>query len=207
MVETTWVGRTPVTRLVIVGVFAALLLGSAGPSAAAVASAPVTTLHVYAPFAGGSIAPGIRVARTVSGYCWTSSIGDWRSDAFRCFVGNLIHDPCFANTVNRPSFVLCPLYRPGQKVLRINLTKPLPSRPVAGDPTRHAPWFIRLANGQWCGREEGATGLVAGLPISYGCTHGVLLGNPHRGHSWTMFFARNFTARQYKRVPITAVWW
>ena len=167
-----------------------------------------TSLHLYAPFNGGGTARGVRVARSASGYCWTTSIGDSRSDAFRCFVGNYIHDPCFANTLVPSNFVLCPLAQPGSKLLRINLTKPLPSRPETSNPTRYPPWFIQLANGQWCGRTQGATGLIAGLPISYGCTHGVLLGNPHRSTSlWTIFFATSFQASQFRSVAIRTAWW
>ena len=38
-----------------------------------------------------------------------SSIADARSDAWRCFLGNELHDPCFSGGA---AFVLCPLGTP-----------------------------------------------------------------------------------------------
>ena len=103
-----------------------------------------TTIHLYAPFNGGAPAAGIVVARSARGYCWTGSNTTIRSDAYRCFVGNLIHDPCFANQTVSVPFVLCPLYLPNSKVLRINLTRPLPANHAGGNPTRYPPWALQL---------------------------------------------------------------
>ena len=203
-----------VRLLIVLTVAIASTLGSAHVGSSSTTLDPFqatsrTSLHLYAPFDGGSVAPGIRVARSVRGYCWTSSIGDERSDAYRCFVGNVIHDPCFANSLGSSSFVLCPLYYPGSKVLRIDLTKPLPQNQAVGDPTRSLPWVVQLANGRWCGRVQGASGLVAGLPLTYGCSpKGVLIGFPHRTNPlWTIFFANGFQSTQYVADPIKAAWW
>src|SRR3954471_7285830 len=76
-----------------------------------------TTIQLYAPFNGGGIASGVQIARSASGYCWTNSGADARSDAYRCFVGNFIHDPCFADQTSSAKYVLCPLYVPVSKVL------------------------------------------------------------------------------------------
>jgi hypothetical protein len=110
----------------------ASLRAASGTTAARAPTSP----HLYAPFNGGGIAHGVRIARRASGYCWTTSIGDSRSDAFRCFVGNFIHDPCFANTVVSSNFVLCPIAQPGSNLLRINLTKATALPP--GDQQPHA---------------------------------------------------------------------
>jgi hypothetical protein len=169
-----------------------------------------TTVHLYAPFNGGGIASGVQVARSASGYCWTSSGADARDDAFRCFVGSFIHDPCFANQTSPAKYVLCPLYLPVSKVLRLNLTKKLPPNPATGDPTRHAPWAVRTASGKWCTSFTGATGQIAGMSIHYGCVGGgVLLGDPHRSASapWTIFYASSFKANQYRPVRLASVWW
>ncbi len=66
-----------------------------------------TTIHLYAPFNGGGIASGVRVAKSASGYCWENSLADNRADAFRCFVGNSIYDPCFADQTSFARYVLC----------------------------------------------------------------------------------------------------
>jgi hypothetical protein len=181
-----------------------------GPVSGASAHASGTSIHLYAPFNGSGIARGVRIARTASGYCWTTSDTDARADAWRCFVGNYIHDPCFSNTVNAAKYVLCPLSTPGSRVLRINLTKPLPKRSAAtGDPTRFAPWAVQTTSGRWCTILSGATGLIGGLRINYGCTGGgILLGNPRRTTStWTIFYAPNFNSTQFVSISLAAAWW
>jgi hypothetical protein len=135
-------------------------------------------------------------------------LGDLRGDAYRCFVGNNIHDPCFADQTSSAGYVLCPLYFPGAKVLRINLTKKLPSTQANGDPTRNAPWAVRTSGGAWCTVLSGGTGDIAGLRINYGCTGGgILLGTPHRGATWTIFYAANFNANQYRPITLESAWW
>jgi hypothetical protein len=168
-----------------------------------------TSIHLYAPFNGGVIANGIKVEKNARGYCWTSSIADARQNAFRCFVGNYIHDPCFANQTGSSTFVLCPLYLPTSKVLRINLTKHLPTNPARPDPTRYPPWAVQLEDGRWCELFTGATGDVAGMRIAYGCTGGgVLLGSPRRSTAtWSIFYAQSATSRQFRTVGIRAAWW
>jgi len=175
----------------------------------AAASLTVTTVHLYTPYNGVGLAKGVRISKTVRGYCWTSSLSDARSDAFRCFVGNYIHDPCFANTPLSATAVVCPTAWPGTPVVRIRLTKPLPPNPATGDPTRRPPWAIQLANGRWCLFLDGATSVVAGMRINYGCVGGkVLLGIPRRSSPmWTIFFAGGFNATQYQAVRIRSAWW
>ena len=172
-------------------------------------SAGGTSIHLYTPFNGGSVASGIRVGKTAAGYCWTGSLADWRGDAFRCFVGNYIHDPCFADQTGSAHYVLCPLYTPDAKALRINLTKKLPPNSASGDPTRHPPWAVKTASGKWCTKFTGATGSIAGMGITYGCTGGgILLGNPRRNTKlWTIFYASGYKASQFRPVALKSAWW
>jgi hypothetical protein len=193
----------------VLGVLLAAIVALGGHVSAASAHAG-TSIHLYAPFSGSGSASGLRIARTASGYCWTTSDTDARADAWRCFVGNYIHDPCFANTSHAVQYVLCPLSTPGSRVLRINLTKRLPKRSAAtGDPTRFAPWAVQTTSGRWCTILPGATGLIGGLRINYGCTGGgILLGDPKRATStWTIFYASNFNSRQFVSTSLTAAWW
>jgi hypothetical protein len=166
-------------------------------------------MHLYAPFNGGAVAATVRVKKSAPGSCWTSSLSEARPDAFRCFVGNYIYDPCFANETISTNFVLCPLYTPMSRVLRINLTKPLPSNRGGGDPTRTTPWAIQLQSGKWCELITGATGEIAGMRINYGCTGGaILIGNPRRtSPNWTIFYAPSYKAGQYRPVVIRSAWW
>ena len=168
-----------------------------------------TSIHLYSPFNGGGAARIVRVAKAARGYCWTTSSTDSRSDAFRCFVGNFIHDPCFSNETVTTAYVLCPLYTPVSKVLRIVLTKPLPGSGRAGDPTRYPPWALRLSNRVWCEILSGATGLIAGMRIIIGCRDGgTLLGNPQRSSStWTIFYTPKGATTEYHSVNISEAWW
>src|SRR5579871_3574392 len=52
---------------------------------------PATQVIAYHP---GAVATS---TRTASGSCWTNSIAaSYRTDAWRCTIGNSIQDPCFA---------------------------------------------------------------------------------------------------------------
>lgn len=174
------------------------------------ASASGTSIHLYTPFNGGSIATGIQIGKTATGYCWTTSIADARGDAFRCFVGNEINDPCFADQTNFTHYVLCPLNGvPDAKVLRINLTKKLPRNSASGDPTRYPPWAVQTTSGKWCTIITGATGDIAGMRMNYGCTGGsVLIGDPRRSaKTWTIFSAPSYKSSQYQLVALRSAWW
>jgi hypothetical protein len=168
-----------------------------------------TSINLYSPFTiGGQIASGVHIKQTVHGSCWTTSIADYRADAYRCFVGNEIHDPCFASAANAV-FVLCPLYMPTSPVLRINLTKRLPATTANGDPTRYSPWVLQFVTRKWCEILSGATGVIAGMRINYGCVGGgTLLGNPRRdAATWTIFYTAGTTGHNFQAVAIRAAWW
>lgn len=130
----------------------------------------------------GHVRPGYIVDAKATGSCWTGSIAATRPDAWRCMVANEIHDPCFAPAMNT-SIVYCPEPRNVKHLLAIELTKPLPLQygnhrapPASGTPTQ-----LILAGGVKCGFATGATGVVAGMRINYGCSDGrVLLGDVDR---------------------------
>ncbi|MGC9974987.1 MAG: hypothetical protein ABSC36_06335 [Gaiellaceae bacterium] len=172
-------------------------------------SADRTSIHLYTPFDSVSVAAGIRIMRTVSGYCWSSSFADVRNDAFRCFVGNEIYDPCFAAQYGSAHYVLCPLYTPDAKVLRIDLARKLPPNSASGDPTRYPPWAVQTISGKWCTIITGASGYIAGMRVEYGCIGGgILLGNPRRAtKTWTIFYASSYKASQYQLVMLRSAWW
>ena len=194
----------------VLGVLLIFMVALGGLVSGASARPSGTSIHLYAPFNGSGVARGVRVAKSASGYCWTTSNTDARADAWRCFVGNNIHDPCFSDTINVAKYVLCPLDTPGARVLRINLTKPLPNvSRWTGDPTRYPPWAVQTTGGKWCTFLSGATGLIGGLRINYGCAGGgILLGNPKRRTStWTIFYAPNFNSKQFVSTSLAAAWW
>jgi hypothetical protein len=170
-----------------------------------------TTSHLFAPFNGGGVAAGVNVGKTAKGYCWTGSAADSRPDAWRCFLGNLILDPCFSNETGTSAFVAC-ADSPWSRVTRLVLTKSLPrgqANPDTNDSTSGAPWALELADGKRCERFTGATGAIGGLGISYGCTGGgVLAGEPHRQTTtWTIFYGSGFKTKALDERPIAEAWW
>lgn len=151
------------------------------------------------------------VDRTARGYCWTGSLTDSRSDAWRCFLGNLILDPCFSNETGTSSFVVC-ADDPWSGVSKLILTKPLPqdmANSQTSDPTASAPWAVELGDGTQCVFLTGATSVIAGLRINYGCAGGgVLVGEPRRqSDARTIFYGSGYKANAVTELPIAEAWW
>lgn len=87
-------------------------------------------------------AKSMKVTARQTGHCWTSSIASQRSDAYRCMVGNGIHDPCFTLT---PKSVACPTSDDARSGVLISLTKPLPQ-----DTMKYTVWRMQLTSGAQC---------------------------------------------------------
>lgn len=188
--------------LVGIALLAAVVVG------VALAAAP-TKLERWTAFRAGAIAPGVHVLQRGRGYCFASSIADPRPDAWRCFVGNEIHDPCFSGG---GTFVLCPYGTPdSHDALQLRLTKPLPQGQAnpAGDPTRRPPWVIVTAGGAYCYRLTGTTGIVAGKTVTYECAGASsLAGTPNRAKQvWTISLLPTGTSKRWVTTAIRAAWW
>jgi hypothetical protein len=144
-------------------------------------------LPVFTP--QGTLSPRFHVGHTARGYCWTSSSATGARDAYRCFEGNLIHDPCFA--ARHDAKVVACFLDPWHPVTLLRLTKPLP-KPAPGATT--LPWAIETADGRRCTFLTGATAPMGGLRINYGCTdHSYLVGTPNRSKPlWTILSAAKY---------------
>lgn len=189
-------------RAAVVALALLVLAGAAG------AGTRTTRVTVYRPFAGGRLAPGFVVAHAARGSCWTGSIADERSDAWRCFVGNVIHDPCFSDP-RVHGWVACAVAPFGRRVLRLNLTKPLPRKQAnRGRPGRGDPWAVKLPGGTVCTAFTGATFLYRGLRASYGCTSKAFLaGSPNRSRpTWTMVLGTSPKAPPRTALILAALW-
>jgi hypothetical protein len=177
-------------------------LGAPGP----------TSLVLYAPFtAEGHVASDTQISATVAGRCWSSSVSR-RSDAYRCVTTtSYLQDPCFADESGHAAFVLCPSrFLPPRKVVKITLAGRLAAaNSRSGDPMQGLPWTVRLSDGRWCGVLLGATGVVAGMRINYGCNGGgTLIGTPRRSlRTWTILFSESSQSSKFRAVPIAAAWW
>jgi hypothetical protein len=149
----------------------------------------------------------VNVANTVSGSCFTGSSAIGRSDAWRCTVGNNLVDPCFQTGAEQ---VLCPIGGPwGGTGLLVNLPANDLSNAVADKDagTRQLPWAIELDNGWKCLGLTGATNVIDGQRLGYGCSNGAgLYGNVHRSSSaWTIDAAAAH-ANSIQSEPIKQAW-
>jgi hypothetical protein len=198
------------TGLVVVAALSALVV-----AASSGATGQATRVHVVRPFNGLHIAAAYRVARTVRGFCTDSSWQDMgRSDGWRCGWSNgwsnYIGDPCFSG--RRPvQYVLCPAdpLRERKVVVKLRLSKPLPTREAHKRLGRIWPWAVRLAGGERCISTAAVAGSdFRGRRINYACRpDGLIVGYVDRKTSgWTVLFASNPKAR-LTRVRVTDAYW
>jgi hypothetical protein len=180
---------------------AAVVIAGAGGAVAAVLLRTEHTrrLPVFTP--QGRLAPEFHVSARGRGYCWESSLASTEPDAYRCFQGNQIHDPCFAPSAHATA-VVCFL-DPWHSVTVLRLTRRLPKAgpPVKGPPL---PWAIVTTAGRRCVFMTGATALVGGQRVNYGCTDGTyLIGYPDtRQALWTIRSDRRLSLSQM-HTPLT----
>ena len=127
------------------------------------------------------------------GDCFYGSLSTPRRDAWRCETGNLIYDPCFSSP-HAPGRVACPVTQLDAGIV-IRLTRGLPSRyrNTLRPSVRLTPWNVWLTGGQECQWITGASGIISGQRVNYGCTGRLLLlGMPRRTTGlWTIVGVRS----------------
>jgi hypothetical protein len=148
--------------------------------------------------------------RSKSGYCYTGSLTINRADAWRCFVGNYLYDPCFSSS-QAHGVVICPNLQVNGGI-QIRLTKPFPQGQAnAGTPSlSEEPWNIQLTTGKHFAFSSGATNVVHGVRLNYfcgaGCNYG-LWGYPRRrSQPWTILIGSFNATTLHDRRPIRHVW-
>lgn len=107
--------------------------------------------------------------KSLDGDCWTESIAaSSNTNALRCSVGNLIHDPCFITETNQ---VVCePDPESSESGFLLKLTKNSIIKNVKfkSDESTQAgeiypwPWMIELKNGLKCYTMTGTAGYING---------------------------------------------
>ena len=186
-------------------VTAALVCGgmfSPESAAAGVSRTTVKTLHVYE--ANGKLAPGIRVTRTTKGHCWTGS--DEAKGAYRCFIGNVIYDPCFAHTRTAVSVVCVENPWDTRKAVRIKLTKKLPTLVAS---SYFLPWAFELATGVRCILNSGTSPQIDKVPMYFYCLtrpESVAGGLDRSKEPWTAKYAKRYTSHTFKTEVVATVW-
>jgi hypothetical protein len=174
-------GLTTLTILLtVVGTSATLLVGAGSaarrPSAGHAATRVVRVRPVDST---GHLRSNYHVARRLkrSAHCVLGS--EATGNAYRCFAGNSILDPCWVQAGSSHSHVLCLPAPWSHAAIRLHVSKYDNSTMVG--PSRQ-PWGIRLANGTRCAFVQGASSVVHGRRLSYFCQNSmtVLLGSPNR---------------------------
>lgn len=152
--------------------------GTSATSTDTTSGAPVaaaTQVVAYVPPAPASSTP------TQSGSCWTNSIAaPYRTDAWRCTVGNSIQDPCFE--IPGSTNLLCgvnPAQSDATSTFVLKLTQPLPAaEPIQGGIPSNWAWLVQLADGTLCSPFTGTRPFTAGgQSANYGCAPGFLGNN------------------------------
>lgn len=107
-------------------------------------------------------------------------------NAYRCFAGNYVYDPCWADeTPGRAPSVLCRSAPWQHTLIRLKLKAGLAPFLSAPRPREvRYPWGVQLTDGRRCLAAQGAHGTAFGKVIEYGCEHSslVLLGTMSMSH-------------------------
>jgi hypothetical protein len=140
------------------------------------ACSPTTEVKLITPFQNGNLGIGYAVTSRGSGECFASSAAvPARPDAWRCTIGNAIHDPCFQNVMGDHNLLACPQVPWNANVILLTLKSPLPAEARKNIALKGSlPWALELANGQRCTMFTGATAPIAGMRINYGCPGGFI---------------------------------
>jgi len=149
----------------------ALLMGGTSAPLRAQQAASPTTIRVYAAFGPGALRPGVEVIARVAGECFAASLADQsRDDAWRCMSSNRILDPCFEGFQGPQVVMACP-----ESPWTSRVTLLAPAEEPARDSANQAniggglPWALELRSGVRCVFLTGATAVVAGMRVNYGC--------------------------------------
>jgi hypothetical protein len=113
--------------------------------------------------------PGLPTGDTREGSCGSKSIVAFsRRDAYRCSVGDEIHDPCFRVPPIGDRLV-CDA-NPALKTdgFLLKLIKPSLPRP-SHVPRKREPWILKLADGSICETMTGTLPAVNGQPARWSC--------------------------------------
>jgi hypothetical protein len=187
-------------------VCALVVLAATCASADAQAGTSVTVYQAFAARGGVTLH-----TRSRSGHCPTGSEATPRRDAWRCFSGNFVLDPCFSSTHDR-GVVVCPEAPWLTHGVEIHLTKPLAAAEgnhAAPSPSLR-PWALELSNGLRCLFADGATSVVEGNRLNYlcaGANEEGLWGLPNRmSASWTILIAPFQATKLSERVGIRHAW-
>ncbi|MEA2507062.1 MAG: hypothetical protein QOH48_1680 [Actinomycetota bacterium] len=138
-------------------------------SAKAASSVTKTKVKVQGPFtADGHVRKGLFVGDHLLGSCWEGSVVNQQVNTYRCFSGNIIHDPCFKHAGVRD--LICMRAPWSKTVQRLRLTRRLPANGSSGISDLSQPWGYKLFNGTRCVLGGGTANLVGKVLLPYECS-------------------------------------
>ena len=125
--------------------------------------------------------PTLPSDEAVEGSCWTDSLAVGRAGAYRCMVGNEIHDPCF----DVDGTIVCGADPDtGEGGFALSLTEPLPES--ASEERPSSAWRVEIADGTVCSPMTGTAPVVGEVRANYGCDDGsYLMGDLATDTIWT----------------------
>jgi hypothetical protein len=191
--------RKLIAALTVAGLIIAVPGAFAGPS--------TTQTHIYQAFKSNG-QPAIHVVRTVHGHCVGGSSSTDRDDAWRCFSGNLIYDPCFSSAKARGK-LLCPAAPWKNSGVELLYTGKLTGGDKGKASTSRLPWGIETTSGLKCAFASGATNVIGHNRLNYFCTTGKngLWGSPSRkSEPWTIYIAAESAKHLSQRIGIKVAW-
>jgi hypothetical protein len=179
----------------------------------ALAQTPITQVRLFVPSAGNDVIAGMTVSAERAGACFSRSLASpERPDAYRCTAEDTIHDPCFRDPVGNEDRLVCASGPLATEVIVLTLAEPLPAGLAAHaydlDLRNGRPWTLELEDGRQCGALTGATALVAGMRVDYGCNDGTSLVGPidRSSPTWRIFAGSPESGPVYERMPVAVAW-
>jgi len=198
--------RRKTVRSPRLALLSALMVLAAG-AGVALASNTRTRTHIYEAFTSSG-QPALHITGTVRGSCNGGSAATARADAWRCFAGNFVYDPCFSSSKTK-GIVLCPTAAWRSSGVRIRLTARLVDGNHGKPSTRGEPWAVETTSGTKCQLDTGATSVVDHRRANYFCQTGknVLWGSPSRSSEpWTIYSAPATATKLTRKVKIRVAW-
>lgn len=190
-----------------VALLVGVVIAAAGAASAALAGATATHAVIYHAFTSSG-APKIAITSKGRGHCNGGSAAIDRGDAWRCFSGNFVYDPCFSSRKAK-GIVLCPVGPWTSSGVEIKLTDRLKGGNRAKPSTSGEPWAIETAAGTQCEFGTGASTLLDHLRANYYCatSKAVLWGYPSRkSEPWTIYSALPTATKLTNEVKIKTAW-
>lgn len=184
-----------------------VLLGAV-PGAAGAGTTRTRVETTYPWTAAGRLKATVKVAGSVKGTCWTSSIAVSSGDAYRCMTAaSLIYDPCFAPETRTFTQLAC-MAAPWGKVTRLDLTAPIPksARHRNGKPWI---WAYALGNGIRCITATGTGTVVDKVVLNYYCVPGTGWASipNEKAEPWTARYAKSYASKTVGTEKLTTAWY